>query len=90
MATVAYPSGLSLAYSYNAYGYQSQITDGVSGQVYWTANARDQLLHLITETAGNGVVTTRTFSPQTGWVSTIQAGSSAAVANFELPGHFTN
>ncbi len=24
VATVAYPSGLTLAYSYNAYGYQSQ------------------------------------------------------------------
>lgn len=92
-ATVAYPSGLTIKNVYNAYGYLSQIKDSSSGTAYWTANARDEFLNLINETAGNGVTTTRTFNPETGRISTIQAGTSNAVANFaytfDLAGNLT-
>jgi hypothetical protein len=36
----------------------------------------------VSETAGNGVVTTHTYNARTGRVSGIQAGASNAVANF--------
>jgi K+-sensing histidine kinase KdpD len=53
-----------------------------TGQVYWTANARDAELHLTPQTAGNGVVTTRNYSLQTDRLTGIQAGASNGIANF--------
>jgi hypothetical protein len=60
---VTYPSGFAVAYSYNSYGYQSQLANSATGQVYWTADARGAELHLTQQTAGNGVVTTQSFDP---------------------------
>src|SRR5262249_13742007 len=55
-----------------------------TGQVYWTANARDAEMHLTQQTAGNGVVTNQTFNLQTGRLIGVQAGASNAVANFSF------
>jgi RHS repeat-associated protein len=79
---VTYPSGFAVAYAYNTYGYQTQLTDAVSGLAYWTANARDAELHLTQQTVGNGVVTSQTFDPNTGLLTSITAGSAGAVESF--------
>jgi len=51
----------------------------------WTANARDAELHLTQQTAGNGVVTSQGFDPQTGRLLAILAGTNntnSIVENF--------
>jgi len=48
----------------------------------WTANTLDQELRLTQSTAGNGVVTTRTFDANRGFVTGVAAGPSNAVADF--------
>ncbi len=82
VASVSYPSGLTVAYAYNAYGYQNQLTNASSGEVYWTADARDAELRLTQQTAGNGVATTQTFDPVMGRLTDIQSGADATVQSF--------
>jgi RHS repeat-associated protein len=74
--------GVQVLYSYTSLGYVQKITDAHSGQVYWTANARDAELHLTQDTAGNGITTARSFDAATGRLTSIGAGSSNAVASF--------
>jgi RHS repeat-associated protein len=81
-STVAYPSGFTIRYAYNATGYQSQISNAATSQVYWTANARDAEGHLTQQTAGNGVVTIQSYNTDTSRLTGITAGSAGAVASF--------
>ncbi|MDR5729622.1 MAG: RHS repeat-associated core domain-containing protein [Terriglobia bacterium] len=79
---VTSPSGFVSKNVYQAtYGYLSQIKDSGTSAVLWTANTRDAELHLTQGTFGNSVVENQSFNPNTGLVSTIQAGPSNAVAN---------
>ena len=81
--TVTYPSGLVLKYVYTTTrNYLSQIKDNTSGTIYWQVSTRDAELHALTQTAGNGIVTTQVFDPNTGLVQQIRAGVSDSVANF--------
>src|SRR5262249_10692219 len=83
VSSVAYPWGiLNVAYAYNGFGYQTQLTDAATGQPLWTANARDAEGHLTQQTAGNGIVTNQTFDANTGDLTGTIAGGSGAVANF--------
>ena len=52
LSTVTYPSGFKAQYSYTSLGYALQLADATTGQVYWTANARDAELRLTHQTAG--------------------------------------
>jgi YD repeat-containing protein len=84
LASVAYPSGLTLNYGYTSLGYALAVTDNASGVAYWTANARDAELRLTQQTAGNGVVTAQSFDAQTGRLMDILAGTGNIVQNFLL------
>ena len=66
ISKVTYPSGFAVAYGYNATGYQYQLSNAATSQVYWTADARDAELHLTKQTSGNGVITIQVFDPNTG------------------------
>ena len=79
---VSRPSGLQVDNTYTSLGYLSQEKDHASGTAFWTANARDQELHLLQAAAGDGVVTTQSFDANTGLVQQIRAGVSDSVANF--------
>ncbi len=82
---LTYPSGFAVAYAYTALGYQSQLSNAATGQVYWTANARDASLNLTQQTAGNGVITNQSFDPLTNRLTAIAsapAGSTGTVTNF--------
>jgi ethanolamine utilization protein EutA (predicted chaperonin) len=79
---VTYPTGFAVNYGYTSFGYTANITDAITGQVYWTANARDAELHLTRDTAGDGIVTARGFDALTGRLTSIVAGSGNGVANF--------
>jgi hypothetical protein len=66
-----------LSYTYTSLGYAQQVI-GPSGQVYWTANARDAELRLIQQTAGNGV-TSQSSDAATGRLTAILAGAGNIV-----------
>ena len=94
ISTVTYPSGFTALYGYTALGYQYQVSDfGGTHQVFWTANTRDAELHLLTQTAGNAIVTTDSFDPNTGRPVSILAGTSNSVSNqtfaFDTLGNLT-
>jgi RHS repeat-associated protein len=83
LSTLTYPSGFAVAYSYNSFGFTTQLTNVATGLVYWTANQYSASLRLKQQTAGNGVVTTLATDPNTGNVTAIQAGLTASeVANY--------
>lgn len=84
VATLRYPSGFTVAYAYTALGYLRQASDNATGQVLWTATARDAEGHLTGQAAGNGIATTQAFDPQTGRLTAIQAGANGAVENLTL------
>lgn len=92
--TVTHPSGLVAKYTYTTLGYLGQISDNASGLAFWTANTRDAELHLLTETAGNGVNTTQAFDPNTGRITSILAGTLNNVANqsyaYDVLGNLTS
>ncbi|HEX5324012.1 MAG TPA: RHS repeat-associated core domain-containing protein [Capsulimonadaceae bacterium] len=72
-------------------GYPYQVSDSGSSQVFWTATSRDAELHLVSQTAGNGVVTSQSFDATTGRILSIMAGTSNSVAdqtyNFDTLGN---
>ena len=80
--TIEYPSGFTAEYLYNTYGYEYALREQGATTHLWTANTRDAELRLLQDTAGNGIVTNRTFDQAQGTIDTIQAGTSASVADF--------
>jgi len=82
IASISYPSGLTVNRSYNSYGFVTKLTQP-SGIQVWQALARDAELHLISQVAGNGVTTTQSFNPQTGLIQQQRAGPVGAVASFD-------
>jgi hypothetical protein len=51
----------------------------LGSQVHWTANAMDAESHLTPQTAGNGLLTVRSFSAATGRLTNLSTGSGNAV-----------
>lgn len=71
---------LTVANTYNASGYLSQVRNAASGgTVYWTANTRALDGQLTRETYGNGVVTDRAYDPQTGLLGSVKATGPGTV-----------
>jgi RHS repeat-associated protein len=69
IASVTYPSGFRADYSYNTYGYLSQITDHGTGKTIWQANSADAELHLTQQTQGPAatpITETANYDPNTG------------------------
>ena len=79
LSKVTYPSGFTARYGYNSLGYANQLLDDATGQVHWTANAMDAESHLTQQTAGNGLVTVRSFNATTGRLTNVSTGSGNAV-----------
>ena len=75
---VTYPSGFVANYGYNSIGYANQLSDA-GAQTLWTANAMDAEQHLTQQTSGNGIATSRSFSPTNGRLLSIASGASNSV-----------
>ena len=75
---VTYPSGFVANYGYNSIGYANQLSDA-GAQTLWTANAMDAEQHLTQQTAGNGIATSRSFSPTNGRLLSIASGAGNSV-----------
>ncbi len=66
-----------VGYEFNEHGYVTQVTDAADDKPFWTAQARNVDGNIEREEFGNGLVTTRGYSPTTGLVEqirTIRAG----------------
>ncbi len=78
--TVSYPGGfLTIKNLYNARGYLNKIVDSAGGALLWQLNnitARGQVQK---ETAGNGLVSTRTYDDPTGRIFKIKTGPAGSV-----------
>jgi len=81
LTQVSYPSGFTARYAYNNLGYANQLLDAATSQVHWTANSMDAESHILQQTAGNGLVTTRSFNVTNGRLNSIATGSNNAVQN---------
>ncbi|MGA2287765.1 MAG: hypothetical protein ABSG20_04840 [Bradyrhizobium sp.] len=57
LTSVSFPSGFTVKYT--NLGYANQMLDATSGAAYWTLNAMDAEAHILQQTSGNGLVTTR-------------------------------
>jgi RHS repeat-associated protein len=69
IASVTYPSGFRADYSYNSYGYLTQITDHGANKTIWQANSADAELHLTQQTQGPAatpIAETANYDPNTG------------------------
>src|SRR5690606_10273793 len=88
---------LRVKHNYTSAGILQSISDAdVPATVFWTANEVDARGWVTQETLGNGIVIRRTYDPITGWLSSIQSGTSgnpAAVQHtselYDLVGNVT-
>lgn len=79
---IAYPTGFMVRQVYTSLGYLERVEDVSDNSVVWQTDLVDAEGHLVQETAGNGIQTTRVFDPAKGTVGTIKAGVAATVADF--------
>ena len=71
-----YPTGFTIQYKYNQYGYMNKVVRNSDAKVLWEAeqvNAKGQLEQL---TLGNGLQTTNTFDANAGFITGIQTDST--------------
>ena len=78
--TVTYPSGLAVAYLYTAHGYLKELKNNATSASLWEVDSWDDEGRVATQTAGNGVVSTREFDPETGFLTRIKAGPAHATS----------
>jgi RHS repeat-associated protein len=81
--SVAYPSGLTVQYIYGVNGYLTQVKDAASGTALYTLDSNNADLLPTGTTAGNGITTTLGYDPNTGLPTSVLAGPSNTVAQFD-------
>ncbi|MEW5788556.1 MAG: FG-GAP-like repeat-containing protein [Pseudomonadota bacterium] len=69
-SVTTYPGGFAVTSTYSN-GYLYRLKNTATGLIYWTANTRDAGGHVLSETLGNGLTTTRGYSPQQGRLTSI-------------------
>ncbi len=74
--TIAYPSGITASYGYNAHGYLATVDDTATTGVLETYNALDAYGNVTQVTYGNGVKTQRAFAANSGRPTTIDSTRS--------------
>jgi RHS repeat-associated protein len=79
LLTTVYPGNVKVKNDYNELGYLEKKENADTGQIYWQANAMDAAGHVISETHSNGLITTRTYDPRTGFLLNIQTKLSQAL-----------
>jgi RHS repeat-associated protein len=79
VADQTFPSGLRVKNVYNALGYLKELRNYSDNTLYWQANTIDASGQVTSQAHGNGVVTTQAFSPYSGRLTNITAGTANAV-----------
>ncbi|MGD9108231.1 MAG: RHS repeat-associated core domain-containing protein [Gammaproteobacteria bacterium] len=80
LLTTVYPGNVKVKNDYNELGYLEKKENADTGQMYWQVNAMDAAGHVISETHSNGLITTKTYDPRTGFLLNIQTKLSQALA----------
>jgi len=80
VATVTYPSKVSILSHYDAAGYLTELTDATTGQLYSQINNMDADGHVISETHSNGLITNYTYDPKSEFLLTIETIPTQALA----------
>lgn len=93
VSVLTYPTGVAVKNVYNAYGYLSEVRNNATSALFWKGNAKDADGHVLNETLGNGLTTTRTYTASTGRVQAINTNGVAVVQNqsftFDALGNLT-
>ena len=83
--TITYPTGFAVKRAYNLQGYLSQIQNAANAaEVFWKADVVDEDGHVLQETLGNGLTTTRLYNPLTGKLESIAAGPNGSIQNLSM------
>lgn len=81
VSVLTYPTGVAVKNVYNAYGYLAEVRNNASNALFWKGNAKDADGHVLNETLGNGLITTRTYTATTGRVASIAVGPNGSIQN---------
>ncbi|MGH1353269.1 MAG: RHS repeat domain-containing protein, partial [Methyloligellaceae bacterium] len=73
---MTYPSGIAIKNIYDTTGALKQVQDNATGTNYWTRQEVDERGNVIKALLGNGVETTRTFTPENGRLSGIYSSKN--------------
>jgi RHS repeat-associated protein len=77
-----YPSGFSVRNEYNVNGYLTKVRRTSDNFIYWEANQVNARGQIESHEYGNGVLTTSTFDPNTGFLSqTMSNGPGGNIQN---------
>lgn len=79
LASLQYPSGLTLDYSYSSLSELTQVTNATTQAAVWTLTTRNAARQLTAEAYGNGVLGARSYEAGRGLVKTIQATRDSTV-----------
>lgn len=79
LASLQYPSGLTLDYSYSSLSELTQVTNATTQAAVWTLTTRNAARQLTAEAYGNGVLGARSYEAGRGLVKTIQASKDSTV-----------
>lgn len=79
LASLNYPSGLTLDYSYSSLSELTQVTNAATQAAVWTLTTRNAARQLTAEAYGNGVLGARTYEAGRGLVKTIAATKDSTV-----------
>ncbi|MEI9933217.1 MAG: FG-GAP-like repeat-containing protein [Rhizomicrobium sp.] len=66
VASLKYPSGFQADYTYNSYGYLTNIKDDATGNTLWHGVVADAELHLTQQALGSSIAANDGYDPQTG------------------------
>jgi uncharacterized protein RhaS with RHS repeats len=77
LSQIAYPSGLTVNYIYDAVGNLSEIDNATGGNI-WTGNTVNNLNQWTKFTLGNGIQTTIGYDQTTFMLSNIQATNKSS------------
>jgi RHS repeat-associated protein len=75
LATLVYPSGLTLVYAYSSLSELTSVTNAATSTAVWTLNTRNAARQLTAETYGNGLAGTREYEVGRGLVKYIQTAN---------------
>ncbi|MCI5065507.1 hypothetical protein MRY87_07270 [bacterium] len=75
LAIITYPTGFQTRYHYTDGGDLKEVTDGSETLTYWELEAENARGQVERHALGNGLVTHRSYDPNTGSLTDIQTGT---------------
>lgn len=80
LKTIIYPGDVTVRNDYNGLGYLERKANAKTDVTYWQLNAMDAAGHVISESHSNGLITTKTYDPKTGFLTNIETKLNTVLA----------